>query len=86
MNTPFTSPKTEHIHQWRCIFLPLNAQCYHCKYFQLLKKLDNNQISYYVNANLWFYIQQSDFALLVDLLDGLDFGAEHVSLEAAVFQ
>lgn len=81
MNTPFTSPKTEHIHQWRCIFLPLNAQCYHCK-----SKINEIQISYYVNANLWFYIQQSDFALLVDLLDGLDFGAEHVSLEAAVFK
>lgn len=39
-----------------------------------------------VNTNLWFYIQQSDFALLVDLLDGLDFGTEHISLEAAVLQ
>ncbi len=38
------------------------------------------------NANLRFYVQHSDFALLMDLLDGLNFGAEHVSLEAAVLQ
>ena len=38
------------------------------------------------NADLWFYIQQSDFALLVDLLDSLNFGTEHESLEAAVLQ
>lgn len=37
-------------------------------------------------AHLWLYIQQGDFALLVDLLDGLDFGTEHVALEAAVLQ
>lgn len=39
-----------------------------------------------MNANLWFYIQQSDFALVVDLLDGLNFGTEHIPLEAAVLQ
>ena len=39
-----------------------------------------------MDTNLWFYIQHSDFALIVDLLDGLDFGTEHVSLEAAVLQ
>lgn len=37
-------------------------------------------------AHLWLYIQQGDLALLVDLLDGLDFGPEHVPLEAAVLQ
>lgn len=39
-----------------------------------------------VNANLWFNIQQSDFALLMDLLDGLNFGTKHISLEAAILQ
>lgn len=38
------------------------------------------------NADLWFYIQHSDFALLMDLLDGLNFGTKHISLEAAVLQ
>lgn len=37
-------------------------------------------------ANLWFYIQQSDFALRVDLLDGLNFGAKHETLEAAILK
>lgn len=37
-------------------------------------------------ADLWLDIQHSDFALLVDLLDGLNFGTEHISLEAAVLQ
>lgn len=38
------------------------------------------------NANLRFHIQNSDFALLMDLLDGLNFGAKHISLETAVLQ
>lgn len=38
------------------------------------------------NSNLWFHIQQGDFSLLVDLLNGLNFGAKHVPLEAAVLQ
>ena len=36
--------------------------------------------------NLGFHVQKGDAALLVDLLDGLDLGAEHESLEAAVLQ
>lgn len=39
-----------------------------------------------MNANLRFHIQQSDFALLVDLLNRLNFGTEHISLEAAILQ
>lgn len=39
-----------------------------------------------INANLWFHIHQSDSPLLVDLLDGLDFGAKHISLKASVLQ
>lgn len=39
-----------------------------------------------VIANLWLHVQHGDFALLVDLLDGLNFGTEHISLEAAVLQ
>lgn len=39
-----------------------------------------------MNANLWFNIQQSNFFLLVDVVDGLSFGAEHISLEAAILQ
>lgn len=38
------------------------------------------------NAYLWFYIQQSDFALLMDLLDGLNFGTKHISLEATILK
>lgn len=38
------------------------------------------------NANLWFHIQNSDFALLMNLLDGLNFGAKHISLETAILQ
>lgn len=37
-------------------------------------------------TDLRFHIQQSDFVLLVDLVDGLGFGAEHVSLETAILQ
>lgn len=37
-------------------------------------------------ANLGFYIQNSNFALIVDLLDCLKSGAKHVSLEAAILQ
>lgn len=38
------------------------------------------------NGYLWFYVQHSDFALLMDLMDGLNLGAEHISLEAAILQ
>lgn len=37
-------------------------------------------------SNLWFHIQQRDFSLLVDLLNCLNFGTEHIPLEAAVLQ
>lgn len=39
-----------------------------------------------VGTDLWFYIQNGNFALIVDLLDGLKLGTKHVSLEAAVLQ
>lgn len=38
------------------------------------------------NTNLWLYIQQSNFSLIVDLLDGFKFGTKHKSLETAVLQ
>lgn len=37
-------------------------------------------------TDLGLHVQHSDFVLLVDLVDGFDFGAKHVSLKAAVLQ
>lgn len=37
-------------------------------------------------TNLWLYIQHRNLALLMDLLNGLNFGTKHTSLETAILQ
>lgn len=47
-----------------------------------LKRQESKTLSAY----LWLYVQHSNFALIVDLVDCLELGPEHKSLEAAVLQ
>ena len=37
-------------------------------------------------SHLWLHIKQSYLVLLVNLVDGIDFGAKHEALEASILQ